>query len=261
MQKKHGLRVNLSEQALYNRMKFTWERQDFGDGFSNTKALQSAVGEGYLLPFETQWNYNQSLSRLQLVNAAGDVFAYLRSCLAYPETCSNSTHQSAELCAAGFFGSLCGWALPDVNPGNFGFRLAGTFQLWDPDTKNSVQSVQLARLVLAGGDAVLFGIPVTPQFDAANCNDASPPLCKTGADSGVVIFVSNEDPVTFRGGHALLAVGFVDNSNLPAGVPDGGYFIVKNSWGHCWGDGGYAYVPYEYFRVYASDADVLVGVL
>lgn len=266
VQKIHGLRVNLSEQALYNRMKFTWERRDVGDGFTNTKALRSAINEGYLLPFEFQWNYNQSLSRISYTNAADEVIAYSNSCDGYPETCSNSAHQSGLFCAFLPFGPdslACGYVPPNVNPGNFGFRLKDTFQLWDPDTKNSLESVQLARLVLAGGYAVLFGIPVTPQYDAANCNDANPPLCKTGPDAGVVTYVLNEDPETFRGGHALLAVGFVDNSNLPAGIPaggGGGYFIVKNSWGHCWGDGGYAYVPYEYFRVYAGDADVLLGV-
>jgi hypothetical protein len=263
VQKAHAFRVNLSEQALYNRMKFSWEPFHFGDGFTNTKALQGSIGESYVHPFEFRWNYNQSLSRITFQNAEGEVFAYARSCLFYPETCSNSSHQSPELCAITASGLQCGWAEPDVATALFGFQLKSAFQLWNPDTQSSVQSVQLARLVLAGGNSVLFGIPVTPQFDAANCDDATPPVCKAGADSGVVSFVAGEDPASFRGGHALLAVGFVDNPDLPAGVPDGaggGYFIVKNSWGHCWGDGGYAYVPYEYFRVYATDADVLLGV-
>ncbi|UJR09187.1 hypothetical protein I4U23_013435 [Adineta vaga] len=39
------------------------------------------------------------------------------------------------------------------------------------------------------------------------------------------------------GSHALLAVGYSDRSNA---------FIVRNSWGHYWGDKGYCYIPYEY---------------
>lgn len=36
----------------------------------------------------------------------------------------------------------------------------------------------------------------------------------------------------------------------------GGYFIVRNSWGPCWGDGGYVYIPYRWLRV---DAFVHAG--
>ena len=39
------------------------------------------------------------------------------------------------------------------------------------------------------------------------------------------------------GGHALVLVGFNDETNV---------FIVRNSQGTKWGDNGYAYIPYEY---------------
>ena len=39
------------------------------------------------------------------------------------------------------------------------------------------------------------------------------------------------------GGHAVLAVGYEDASAT---------FIVRNSWGPAWGDGGYFYFPYSY---------------
>ncbi len=38
------------------------------------------------------------------------------------------------------------------------------------------------------------------------------------------------------GGHAMLAVGYLDDSL---------HFIVRNSWGRSWGDLGYCYIPYE----------------
>ncbi len=44
--------------------------------------------------------------------------------------------------------------------------------------------------------------------------------------------------------HAYDLVGYVNDSS----VEDGGYFIVKNSWGTSWGDKGYAYMPYSYCR-------------
>jgi C1A family cysteine protease len=39
------------------------------------------------------------------------------------------------------------------------------------------------------------------------------------------------------GGHAVLAMGFDDAKSV---------FIVRNSWGPGWGDGGYFYMPYAY---------------
>jgi len=256
VKQRHGLRVNLSEQAFYNRMKLIWERMDYGDGFTNTKAWQESINEGYLHPFEYQWNYNSSADRV--VHKVGDtVVGYSDSCLGYTETCSDTTHQSALFCflLPSKPALTCGYLIPIINPDNYGFRLKSAWQLWDPDTKSSVQSVNLTLLNLASGNPVMFGIPVTPEFDKAGD--------RTGAQSGVVHYVLNEDPVTFRGGHALLAVGYLFNSDLPPGVPEGaggGYIIVKNSWSACWGDGGYAYMPFEYYRIYAVDADVLFDV-
>jgi C1A family cysteine protease len=43
------------------------------------------------------------------------------------------------------------------------------------------------------------------------------------------------------GGHAVVIVGYVDDSS----VNGGGYFIVKNSWGTGWGAGGYFNIAYS----------------
>ena len=46
----------------------------------------------------------------------------------------------------------------------------------------------------------------------------------------------------WEGGHAVLITGYVDNP----GVPGGGYFIAKNSWGTTWGPyGGYFAIAYD----------------
>jgi C1A family cysteine protease len=39
------------------------------------------------------------------------------------------------------------------------------------------------------------------------------------------------------GGHAMLCVGYDDGAKV---------FVVRNSWGADWGDGGYCYFPYDY---------------
>ncbi|MGH1491046.1 MAG: C1 family peptidase [Acidimicrobiales bacterium] len=49
---------------------------------------------------------------------------------------------------------------------------------------------------------------------------------------------SNGDPVR-RGGHAMVVVGYDRGKQ---------YFIVKNSWGSGWDDGGYGYLHYSYIR-------------
>ena len=46
---------------------------------------------------------------------------------------------------------------------------------------------------------------------------------------------------TRQGGHAILIVGYVDDTS----VAGGGYFIVKNSWGSGWGSGGYFSIAYS----------------
>lgn len=51
-------------------------------------------------------------------------------------------------------------------------------------------------------------------------------------------------------GHAMLIVGY-DKAN-------GGTFEVKNSWGTQAGDGGYIKLSYDYIRVYARQASILI---
>lgn len=62
------------------------------------------------------------------------------------------------------------------------------------------------------------------------------------------------------GGHAMVMVGYVSEDQihhhfhtLPLNyVPgNGGYFIVKNSWGSQFGDGGYYYISQAYLQKYA----------
>ncbi|MCK5584308.1 MAG: hypothetical protein KAI33_10970, partial [Elusimicrobiales bacterium] len=47
--------------------------------------------------------------------------------------------------------------------------------------------------------------------------------------------------------HAILIVGWNDNyssANFSPAAPGNGAFIIKNSWGSAWGDGGYFYISY-----------------
>jgi C1A family cysteine protease len=51
------------------------------------------------------------------------------------------------------------------------------------------------------------------------------------------------------GGHAMMAVGFDNKRKL---------IIVRNSWGPDWGDGGYCYMPYDYFKLKDGEGRALV---
>lgn len=54
------------------------------------------------------------------------------------------------------------------------------------------------------------------------------------------------------GGHAMLAVGYVDRGQS-------GHVIVRNSWGEDWGDQGYCYIPYKMFQDPDSVMDMWTG--
>jgi C1A family cysteine protease len=70
----------------------------------------------------------------------------------------------------------------------------------------------------------VFGFTVYSSFETSE-------VAKTGK---VPLPTGTDTPV---GGHAVLAVGYDDDSNV---------FICRNSWGKAWGAAGYFYMPYSY---------------
>ncbi|CAF0784632.1 unnamed protein product [Adineta ricciae] len=78
---------------------------------------------------------------------------------------------------------------------------------------------------LAQGFPFAFGLQLYPSFNKAT--------------TGGVVRMPSSDELSGQplGGHALLAVGYSDQSQS---------FIVRNSWGQDWGDQGYCYIPYDY---------------
>jgi len=86
------------------------------------------------------------------------------------------------------------------------------------------RSLTHLKACLAEGYPFAFGLAVHQSFKSR--------LVKR---TGVVPLPIWRD--RFRGGHAMLAVGYMDDSQ---------HFIVRNSWGAAWGYRGYCYVPYRY---------------
>jgi C1A family cysteine protease len=89
------------------------------------------------------------------------------------------------------------------------------------------EGVTLAvKAYLAAGFPCVFGFPVT-DLPSADGNIPWP----RRADA-------------FRGGQAVVAVGFDDQRRI--GSAPKGALLIRNSWGVQWGESGYGWLPYEY---------------
>lgn len=86
------------------------------------------------------------------------------------------------------------------------------------------QDIDYLRQCLCEGMPFVFGFSVYDSFESDS-------ITKTG------IMTMPKDTEKLLGGHAVVAVGFNDLKE---------HFIVRNSWGDKWGDGGYFYMPYNF---------------
>jgi len=79
------------------------------------------------------------------------------------------------------------------------------------------------KKALAAGGPILAALSVDSGWDNATSNGGK---------------VDTFDPNSVRGGHAICIVGYRTD----------GRFIVRNSWGTAWGDGGFAYLKPSYIQ-------------
>ena len=87
-------------------------------------------------------------------------------------------------------------------------------------------NLDLWRETLAEGYPITFAINTFNSFDDANKNKGRVPMPR-----------ASDNVRETHGWHAMLCVGYSDIDKV---------FIVRNSWGDKWGDGGYCYIPYDY---------------
>ena len=92
------------------------------------------------------------------------------------------------------------------------------------------------------------------------------PVCVTvdtfdGCDGGTFAIPATHEAggqlvsaVPWQGRHGLLLVGYEDE----AAYAGGGYFIVRNSYGEEWGEGGYGKMPYAYLECFALEAGTIL---
>lgn len=88
------------------------------------------------------------------------------------------------------------------------------------------QNIQQMKNCLAQGFPFVVGVSVYDSFESQQAET-----------TGFIPLPKNSE--SLLGGHALLVVGYRD-SDL--------HFIVRNSWGTKFGDGGYIYLPYAYLQ-------------
>ena len=92
--------------------------------------------------------------------------------------------------------------------------------------------LQTMKNCLASGFPFIFGLQLFSSFE------------KAGPEGLVPMPDIEQD--NHDGGHAMLCVGYSEPDRV---------FIVRNSWGEDWGDGGYCYIPYDYMTDPELNAD------
>ena len=130
----------------------------------------------------------------------------------------------------------------DKEPSSFCYAFAQAYQaltyyrLDPPQTPSDVLLNRL-KLYLAAGLPSMFGFTVYSSISQAS-------------STGKIPFPTPGEQIV--GGHAIIAAGYDDNMKIKnsndGGAETTGAFLIRNSWGAGWGDGGYGWLPYEYVR-------------
>jgi hypothetical protein len=271
--KKYGRWVNLSEQDMNLHMKADWRPTAYGDGEWPGNALAAMIVSNllpdpfnpfrgaYSYPFEEQWDYDPSDSR-----TSNDMTqTYTNSCVGYggdeSAYCSDTAAQGRYVCTTVLFVTYCGMVGPPITTTS-GLYPTAYSELWDASNpSNSLGLIFWALGIFQ--KPVIFGFAAPASFWVGSSGYVPyrGPHCPLTMNSqGKTVCVPGAGCECDVGGHAVLATGFIDNSQLPAGAPPGsggGYLIIKNSWSNCYGDAGYSYLPYDWVKAYALAVEVV----
>lgn len=233
-----GVPENLSEQDLY----FWGEvHTDFGDrfqdGLNSAEVYDALDAHNFEVQYEYSWNYNRSPDRTTDEPNANNV---------YPGSC-NLAEYTGEMCTEYAFQGIETLTPPFLYTWTHPARAATGWEMLNWTSipvlmlpLNSSFHIDAAIVKLESEYPVHVGLNVTDSFKRP--------------DGGYVQHDPGDPPPS--GKHAVLAVGFIANADLPAGVapdPDGrGYFVMKNSWGTNYADCGFVYVSTEYLREWGT---------
>jgi Papain family cysteine protease len=229
-----GVPTNLAEQELYLFGKiFTDWSNRYVDGLSADEVYDELDAQNRSIQYEATWNYNQSPARGSL------------SGITFPNSC-DFTRYTGEMCTDFAFQSL-----ETFTGANWLYTVPALAAAgWEVLDWTSIPDLSSVLLPDWQVDVAILSVeaeyPVHLSFNTATSF--------RNPDANGYVQYNPADPVP-TGAHAILAVGFVANADLPAGVPtdpDGrGYFIIKNSWGTDYGDCGFSYLSTEFVRQWA----------
>lgn len=129
----------------------------------------------------------------------------------------------------------------DVEPPAFCYSFAQNYQAikyyrLDPPGTSPEALLNRIKANLAAGLPSMFGFTVYTSIAQADGNSGKIPYPTPGE--------------RIEGGHAVAAFGYDDTMKIkntnPKGIETTGAFLIRNSWGTGWGDGGYGWLPYHY---------------
>ena len=246
---------NLSEQFLVNKIKQDWDDNDYEDGYNYDSALEDLIDNNQVLPEESFWTYNPSRNRDL---SKEDEESYRNACQNYSGTCSETAHQSQVVCTLVLGMRFCAYEASSFS--GTGVSASESVQIWssgDPFRMNNY------RYLLSQGYSLMASFGVRIGFEQPERGFVT--------DYRDLYIENGEEKTGDRGGHAVLIVGFIDNESIrsyrdgggfplevPGGLPEsGGFFVIKNSWGCSYGDGGFVYIPAEYIERYFYDLSIL----
>ncbi|GGR28547.1 C1 family peptidase [Deinococcus ruber] len=259
--KMFGKRVNLSEEDYVANIKINYRTPNGADGDDTRDAVTRATNANYRFAFENAWQYNQSWSRVATETPKNSgVWNYSGTCTNYPYAatqCSDTVHQAPSACILVGGKTSCGFQIPQSRS-VYRPDASSLHDLWNFDQRDAslfwmalavrlgtpIMLVHDARYLQPNADGFVADLP----YNAVSHKDASGNLVKNGS----------ADVAWWN--HVAELVGYVTNDELHAALPSapsgagGGYFILKNSWGTCFGDGGYVYLPWNWMNKYSGAA-------
>lgn len=224
---------NLSEQFAYFYGEiYSNHSSRYSYGLNTGNAIKALDKKNMKFQYENRWEYNPSWD---MEDKTGKV--HKKSCDGYDaEMCTNYAFQSQEEINGIWPFQNFNYTVPSMSTSK-NVQIVNYQNIWNIFAKRN--SLDLAIALTKAKTPVVVSFNVKENFYYA-------------PDSGYVYYESNQDQI---GGHASVILGFIKNSDLPAGVAhakEEGFFIVKNSWGKGNGDCGYYYVDYKYFRKHAK---------